>query len=72
MKRIFERIGEVVSRNLRQLCDSMSPKTRLVVVGVMTTIFTIVAIYHFVDSIFGQEPIQVDIINIVDYGTKPE
>lgn len=72
MKRIFERIGEVVSKNLRQLCDSMSPRTRLIVVGVMTAIFTVAAIYLFIDSIFGQEPVQIDIINIVEYGTKTE
>ncbi len=70
MKRIFERIGRVVSISLRQLCDSMSPKTRLIVIGVMTTIFTITAIYLFVDSIFGSEPLQIEINNIVDYGAE--
>ena len=68
MRNIFERIGAVVSSWLRHLCDSLSPKARLVVVGILTTIFSVVAIYLFLDSILCNEPTPIEIINIVDYG----
>ena len=70
MKRVFRKMAEVITKTLQQLCDSMSPKTRLIVVGAMTVIFTTLALYIFVDSVFSNETQQIKINTQLENGTE--
>ena len=52
MKGFIKQISEKLTRKLQQGCSSLPPKIRLLIVGSMTAIFTIIALYLFITSIF--------------------
>jgi len=57
-------IGEKVNNKLHALCDSLSPRKRLIFVFTSLTVFAVLAVYMAVSSIFFAQRPELNIEHI--------